>query len=483
MSINRKMRIFTNLLLGVFLITGTAIAQNIDFTELIPGPGFLDARNGTIAKGDIDNDGDIDVFIAGKDGSLLRSTLYTNDGKGNFTIVPGTPFPGLEFGDSEFADIDNDGDLDLLLTGSNFQPQYFAKLYSNDGSGNFSLVSNTPFQGSQGDIAFEDVDNDNDLDLMMVGYDIQGNGFTKLYQNNGSGVYVELTSSTFEPAKDGSIAFLDYDNDNDPDVIVSGENNIGAVLTTLYSNNGSGVYSAVSNTPFPGVKMGDIGVADTDNDGDMDILLNGSQGGINWISDIYLNDGAGNFSLLTSTNLSPTSLGDAEFADFDSDGDMDILISGNGPGHFYAHIYENTGSNNFVYADTLNPMYLTSTAIADFDGDSDLDVIMLGIQNSSTPFKTRTFINNLTSVSILEAGFNPGINIYPNPSNDLINVDSNEGPLKGIAIYGMTGKLIFKTDLNSNHFRLSFDDYPSGTYFLRISDQNDKVTVSKFVMK
>ena len=59
------MRNIINTLLVTIVLAGTINAQNINFTELNPGPAFFDARNGSIDKGDIDGDGDIDVFIAG----------------------------------------------------------------------------------------------------------------------------------------------------------------------------------------------------------------------------------------------------------------------------------------------------------------------------------------------------------------------------------------------------------------------------------
>lgn len=469
----------------LLLVVGVTTAQNIDFTELNPGPAFFDSRNGAIASGDIDNDGDIDIFLMGKNGNSLHASLYTNDGIGNFTLVTGTSFVGLEFGKATFADIDNDGDLDLLYTGRNTQPQSFAKLYLNGGSGNFTLVSNTPLEPSQsGDIAFEDIDNDGDLDVMMVGYDQQDNGFTKLYQNNGSGSFTALTSSTFEPAKGGSIAFLDYDNDGDKDVIVSGKNNNDTILTKLYSNNGTGLFSVVPNTSLPGIEMGDIGVADTDNDGDLDILLCGQSYGFNNLTQLYLNNGGGSFSLLSNTNFSQTFLSNAEFADFDNDGDPDILITGSIIGSLFAgDIFENTGSNNFIFADTLNPMYLTSAAIEDFDGDNDLDIIMLGINFTSSPVKTRTFINNLNSVSVLEVEHNSNMIIYPNPIDNVINITSNQNLFKEIAIFSLTGSLIYKTDPRSNKFEWNMDNYQNGTYILRIQDENNNITTSKIVKK
>jgi hypothetical protein len=371
------------------------------------------------------------------------------------------------------------------MTGNNTQPISFANLYTNDGSGNFSLVSDTPFQpSSEGDIAFEDIDNDNDLDLMMVGYDPQGNGFTKLYANNGAGTYTELFNSNFEPAKAGSIAFIDFDNDDDPDVIVAGENNSGLLHTNLYENDGTGLFTSVSNTPFPGVAFGDIAVADTDNDGDQDVLLNGSVGGTSHVTSIYLNNGAGGFSILENTNFPQTSLSNAEFADFDNDGDMDVLITGFIIGsQFVSDIYENDGANTFIFADTLNPMYLTSAAIDDIDGDGDLDVIIVGINNTPSAFKTRTFINNLTSVGMYEIASDAVLTVYPNPSNDLVHIISNKDLIREIELYSMSGSIVFRTELNSDYYKLNVRDYPSGPYIIRTTDENHQITTTNIIVK
>ncbi len=68
--------------------------------------------------------------------------------------------------------------------------------------------------------------------------------------------------------------------------------------------------------------------------------------------------------------------------------------------------------------------------------------------------------------------------VYPNPSSDVINISIDKGQLQAIEIYGLTGNLVFKTNLNSNNFKLKIDNYVSGTYLLRIIDEKDEVTNS-----
>ena len=174
----------------------SSIAQNIDLQEDTTASNIYDSRQGSCALGDIDNDGDLDLIITGPDASLAndKTTLYSNDGQGNFTEIIGT---GLsiwsEFSDIAFADVDGDGDQDLLITGRDGSPNFYANFYLNNGSGNFTLDPSVPFEPSiEGDLEFEDVDNDGDPDLFMCGYteDISGSTFlfSKLYLNSGSGV-------------------------------------------------------------------------------------------------------------------------------------------------------------------------------------------------------------------------------------------------------------------------------------------------------
>ena len=75
------------------------------------------------------------------------------------------------------------------------------------------------------------------------------------------------------------------------------------------------------------------------------------------------------------------------------------------------------------------------------------------------------------------------LNMYPNPSNDLLNIDLKNDQLQKIELYSITGQLIFEKDLNTNFYALNIDNYSSGNYYLRVYSQNGGVVNSKFIKK
>jgi hypothetical protein len=73
--------------------------------------------------------------------------------------------------------------------------------------------------------------------------------------------------------------------------------------------------------------------------------------------------------------------------------------------------------------------------------------------------------------------------VYPNPSNDIINISLDKGELLKIELYSMTGRLLFKKDVNSSSYALNIGDYPSGAYLVRVFNQNNDVTNIKILKK
>jgi hypothetical protein len=71
--------------------------------------------------------------------------------------------------------------------------------------------------------------------------------------------------------------------------------------------------------------------------------------------------------------------------------------------------------------------------------------------------------------------------VYPNPSNDMVNISLDKGELLKIELYSMTGKLLFKKDVNSKTYILNIGNYPSGSYLVRVFNKNNDVTNTKIL--
>lgn len=428
-----------------------ALAQSIQFELSAPAPPLQDADVGAMAFGDVDGDGDSDLLVTGK-GGPIKTTLYQNDGQGNFTEWTGTPFENVYAGDVSFADVDQDNDLDVLITGKTSMPVHTANLYLNDGTGSFTLAMGTPFEPSEGgEVVFGDIDQDNDLDVLMNGYDAMGMGFSKVYLNNGMGTFTEELNSPFAALKAASIALFDRDQDNDLDVLMIGEDVNGQPTTLLYTNDGAGAFSLVPNAGFSAYASGDIAVADTDNDGDQDVLLCGSRGLPGIASELYLNDGMGTFTLLAGTNFAPVHIGEGALEDFDNDGDMDVFLLGAGPNGLFpvndivAMVYENEGNNVFVQADSLIGAYLSSVAIADADGDNDLDLVIGGTSTGSPVRGTRMYTNRtpISAAGIVYGKSLNGISLYPNPTTGTLYLEQPQAVAYSVRILNAAGQVVY----------------------------------------
>jgi len=352
--------------------------------------------NSSIAFSDIDNDGDQDVIISGSNNSIGRITkLYTNNGSGHFTLNTASKLEAIEYSAIAFSDIDNDGDDDLLTTGRNDEREQIANLYTNDGKGKFTKVLNTQFEGVEsGTIEFTDIDNDGDNDVLITGRNQKEIPTSKLYTNDGAGSFT-LTAKTFEQVEQSSIEFADLDNDGDQDLVITGLNELYEPTTKLYTNDGLGNFSEKTNTTVAGVYDSSIAVADFDNDGDNDLLIAGSNGEKH-ITKLYTNDGAGNFNEDNNTDYLGVFCGAIAASDFDNDGYNDILI---------------TGLNN--KQKPIAELYINNPAFnADYVAENVLDTD-----------KTKEVLDN---EAIMFDGFNSSNNETP----ESIEVDTNENIAK-----------------------------------------------------
>ena len=200
---------------------------NFSFTTFTSGALYTCPAGQGCVDTDWDGDGDIDVIACNKDGDL--NILRNNGGFNNFTLVSPSSI-GINhraYAGVTTGDIDNDGDLDMILcnnVGSGVSEGY---LYSNNCNGTFSHIRT--FQNTDGYMAgLADLDNDGDLDLVFPGR-------SAVYLNNGNGSFsdgpsVPNTSGLVDPR---AVSFADIDNDGDLDFIYAGKK----VPNKLYRNN------------------------------------------------------------------------------------------------------------------------------------------------------------------------------------------------------------------------------------------------------
>lgn len=283
-------------------------------TATFPGVEHGDAR-----FGDYDGDGDLDVLLTGS----FITRVYRNDGPGpgsDPTLVPRpwrytdaeAGLTGLAYSSALWADLDGDGDLDIVTMGSSLHPPRFVtRLYRNDGPDDggwrFSPIEADLHGLAYGDVAAGDADDDGDVDLLLTGCTDEdcARGRTLLYRNDSNGPDA-VRFTEVDPGLPGlfrsSISWGDVDNDGDLDILLAGEDPArrGTALTRIYRNE-PGTDSGADARTFvdleaglPGVAGGAVRWADYDGDGDLDLFLSGyDYASASFTTAMYRNDRTG----------------------------------------------------------------------------------------------------------------------------------------------------------------------------------------------
>jgi Ca2+-binding RTX toxin-like protein len=252
---------------------------------------------------DIDGDGDLDVVVGGTDGTLHYFENTGTAAAPNYVEVLGTanPFNGIDVGTEStpvLADIDGDGDLDLVVGATDGTLAYF----ENTGTTAVPIYVEvagvaSPLDaidvGSQSTPVFADIDGDGDLDLVVGTTD----GTLSYFQNTGTAaapVFVELigAANPYDGIDVGSQSapnFVDADNDGDLDLVV------GTADGTLsyFENTGTAaaptyVEQTGAANPFDGIDAGDQGkptFADLDGDGDVHVMVGAAGGTVSYFAD------------------------------------------------------------------------------------------------------------------------------------------------------------------------------------------------------
>ncbi|MEK6674647.1 MAG: FG-GAP-like repeat-containing protein [Planctomycetota bacterium] len=312
--------------------------------ESVSRTGGLTGLHRGVELGDVENDGDLDIILA-QDFNRLPNLLI-NNGAGFFSIEGATRLPPLASSSSraQFGDIDNDGDLDIYIDNGGTTNRFGCgqnRIYVNNGSGFFTDETSTRHPlgvvCEPMDMNFADIDNDFDLDVRTAS---TANNASKLYRNNGAGVFTAVAGV---PADEGTYAYDFGDIDNDGDLDMFGANGGPGVVDILLINNGLGAYTNGSSQLLsnPNIDDNDSKFFDYDNDGDLDLII-AALGGTT--DRILNNNGTGTFSLTAGVITAQTDSSlDIEVADLTGDGKLDIVTGQGESGNFQNRIYINNG--------------------------------------------------------------------------------------------------------------------------------------------
>ncbi|MEQ8765039.1 MAG: VCBS repeat-containing protein, partial [Planctomycetota bacterium] len=410
--------------------TDAAEDFGLDFHFSHGGSGrklFIEISAGGVGIFDYDGDGWPDIYCvngaptAGYEGPPLRNALFRNRGDGTFTEVA----EKADIADTGYGcglavgDIDGDGDLDLYIANVGEDA-----LYVNQGDGTFSRATD---RGIAGDLwsssaTFFDYDLDGDLDLYVChycDYDLKDpprclspsgrldycnpgdyNGIPdKLYRNDGQGHFEDVTAAAKvgDPLGRGfGVVAGDFDDDGDPDIYVAndqGRNN-------LYRNDGDGTFTDIGL--YCGVGYGVDGKAeagmgvdfgDFDGDGRLDLVVTNFA---NETNSLYRNLGEGLFADETlarglgEPTARPLAFGGG-FLDGDSDGDLDLYfacghvldtVDMDGQGQTFAQrdiLLENRGGRFLDVSASAGTAFAPkrvgrAAAFGDLDLDGDIDI-------------------------------------------------------------------------------------------------------------
>jgi len=385
---------------------------------------------------DIDGDGDFDIVMANGGGPFgpgnqEDAVVYLNDSKGSFLNVTSASFSGAPSQVRQVAvgDIDGDGDIDIYQPGAygsdddKLWVQTAPRVFADQAAA--LLPASTKSRAGAAHLG--DLDRDGDLDLVVADWgDAGANSVSRLilYSNDGHGRFTLTETQSDAPpatarfpatisaspdspdygARPTDLDFVDVDGDFDLDILVNHRQG----KSRIFLNDGHGYFadgaSNVNYAPKRGPYANNQEACDLDEDGDLDLVLDnaglapdGTPAGMN-VTQLLLNDGHGVFVDRTAARIAgePAAQdGAAKCADVNGDGHYDIVVGSRT--HTSEKVLLNDGAGNFTYAADALPQFSDITLaleLGDLNGDGKLDLVTGQGEGTINSANANTLRNN-----------------------------------------------------------------------------------------
>ncbi|MCR9100748.1 MAG: T9SS type A sorting domain-containing protein [bacterium] len=461
---------FAPLLSITLLMPLGLFAQNyVDATNQMPA-AFTSGATMDVESADLDGDGDLDLVLAGE---ALENLIFFNDGSGHFTLDPERMLPeydtldnflGEDSEDIGIADFDGDGDLDLLFV-SEDTPNH--ELLLNDGSGKFVFANYTFPQSIGNAVLVMDINADGSPDII-----IGNKGNNTVLINDGGANFSNETVDRWPNNADGTqdLKAFDIDNDGDLDVFEGAESG----GSNVYLNEG-GIFTEANERlpiwPFA-METRKVSLLDANGDGDTDVYLSN----VGWsplaagIDRLLLNDGNGFFEDVTTSNLpgnitNETTL-EALPLDFDQDGDTDLILTQwSVPGSRAYHVLLNDGNAKFAVApESVLPQanFTQGTGVHanDFNGDGIADLYLANYNQQDYLF----FSEVASAIGATGGQAEADFKVFPIPVQEVLHFAV--GSPGQVQVFDAAGQLKWAGQIGQTG-ELDVSRWASGTYWAR----------------
>lgn len=376
-------------LISLFLVFNILFISAQTFTDIKAGlTGLSEGASNWV---DYDEDGDIDIFVTGEffnPSHGIKTKLYRNIRNNQFKEVY-TSLPNVFRGSFDWADYNLDGIVDVFIIGETGNGKSISHLYKGNRTTNFVKI-NVNIPGiKDGSVEWGDFDGDGDQDILITGQE-KGKAVSRIYRNDRKNRFTNINANLPGVAY-GVGKWCDFDLDGDLDVIVSGTENSGIVITELFRNDNN--IFVPMNLGFSNLRLSDIAWGDYDNDGDQDFVINGETQSGRFVTRLYENIINESFTLAFPDFIDVRS-GSVDWGDMDHDGDLDLLVTGEYYNGAISKVYRNERKNGFKDLNAqLIGLYMSDGHWGDYDNDGDLDIVISGMSNDYK-FISRVYRND-----------------------------------------------------------------------------------------